>query len=121
MKRAVLIFGTLLAGAWCMGCGPTETFCADVESAASQHVLEAIGSDQPCTVDEDCEVVAVNGSCFDVCSRVIATENREAFEQALDEAEDDHCVDYDGCTLIIPPCAPPDAAVCGASGLCEGG
>ncbi len=103
------------------GCGPSDEYCAEVEQAAAQHVLDAIDVDQPCTVDEDCEVVAVNASCFDVCSRVIATANAAAFEQASSEAEAQHCADYHGCTLIIPPCAPPDAATCGAEGVCEGG
>ena len=102
-------------------CGTSEEDCASVESDASQHVLEAISTDQTCLIDEDCESVAVAASCFDNCSRVIATANRDAFEQALAEAEADYCSDYDGCTLIIPPCAPPDAVSCGSTGLCEGG
>lgn len=103
------------------GCGPSAQYCEEVEDGAVQHVLEVVEADQPCTVDEDCQVVGVSGSCFDVCSRVIAVANTEAFETALDEAETDHCADYDGCTLIIPPCAPPDDAYCGDDGQCQGG
>ncbi len=111
----------LLACTAALGCGPTDEYCQDVESAASAVVLDAVAEEQACTVDEDCEVVAVNGSCFDNCSRVIAVANRDAFDAALDQAETEHCVDYDGCTLIIPPCAPPDGAVCGDDGVCVEG
>jgi len=120
MKSASTL-SILLACAVALSACPSDEYCEDVESAASQMVLDAVYLEQPCTVDEDCEVVAVNGSCFDNCSRVIAVENRELFDAALDDAETEHCVDYDGCTLIIPPCAPPDAAVCGDDGVCEGG
>ena len=108
----------LLACVAAWGCGPTDEYCQDVESAAAAAVLDAVAEEQACTVDEDCEVVAVNGSCFDNCSRVIAVANREVFDAALDQAEADHCADYDGCTLIIPPCAPVGAAVCGDEGVC---
>jgi hypothetical protein len=121
MNKTLPILPILLAGVATWGCGPSDEYCAEVESAASQVVLDAVAEDQACTVDEDCEVVAVNGSCFDNCSRVIAVTNHEVFEAALDEAEADHCVDYDGCTLIIPPCAPPDDAACGDDGYCTGG
>ncbi len=120
MKRIdVMVISLVLATTW--GCGPSDEDCAELEQEASSHVLDLVYGDQPCTVDEDCEVVAVSGSCFDSCSGVIATANHEAFQQALDEAEADICADYDGCTLIIPPCVPPDDATCGASGQCEGG
>ena len=109
----------IVAATW--GCGPSEQHCQDVEDAAASHVLDAIDGDQPCTVDDDCEVVQVNGSCFDVCSRVIAVANHEAFEQALDEAEAENCADYEGCTLINPPCGGgPQSAACGTDGRCEG-
>ncbi len=102
------------------GC-PSDERCGAVQIEASQHVLDAIGDDQPCTVDEDCEVVSIAGSCFDSCTRVIASANHDLYEQALGEAEADICPDFAGCTLIIPPCAPPDPAVCGLEGWCEGG
>jgi hypothetical protein len=117
----VLTFCIVLCAQAAWGCGPSEQHCQDVEEAAAQHVLDAIGGDQPCTVADDCEVVWVNGSCFDVCSRVIAVANTDAFEQALDEAEAENCVDYEGCTLSNPPCASPLSAVCGADGQCEDG
>ena len=119
--RATIIAAILPLSVITWGCGPSDEFCAEVEAAASQVVLDAISGDQTCSEDADCEVVGVAGSCFDNCSRVIATANSDAFEQALDQAEDEHCVDYDGCTLIIPPCAPPEPAVCGDDGQCAGG
>lgn len=111
----------LLTFALTWGCGPSDEYCSDVESAASQVVIDTISGDQTCTVDEDCEVVGVNGSCFDNCSWVIAVENRDAFDAALQQAEDEHCIDYDGCTLIVPPCAPVNAGVCSGEGMCVEG
>jgi hypothetical protein len=99
----------------------SEQHCADVEQAAASVVLDRVYGDQPCQLDEDCEIVAINGSCFDSCSGVIATGNREAFEAALQQAEDEHCVDYGGCTLIHPPCDPPGEPICGDDGYCEEG
>jgi hypothetical protein len=104
-----------------VACGPSESACEDLEAAASQRVLDAVSVDQECVLDEDCVVVGVNGSCFDSCSRVIAAANQGVFDQAIADAEANECADYGGCTLIIPPCAPPEPAVCGASGVCEGG
>jgi len=103
------------------GCDRSDAYCLAVEVAASEHVGSALAGDQPCASDDDCEVVAVSGSCFDSCHAVIARANRDIFEQALDQAEADHCSDYEGCTLIIPPCAPPPTAVCGTDGQCGGG
>ena len=114
--HAFLLLALLL-----VGCGPSDEHCHDVEDAAAGHVLDAIEGDQPCTVADDCEVVWVNGSCFDVCSRVIAVANAEAFDQALEEAEAENCADYEDCTLSNPPCASPLSAVCGADGQCEDG
>jgi hypothetical protein len=111
--HAFLLLALLL-----VGCGPSDEHCHDVEDAAAGHVLDAIEGDQPCTVVADCEVVQVNGSYFDVCERVIAVANHEVFEQAIDEAEADDCGDYDGCTLIAPPCDPVDEVTCGADGQC---
>jgi hypothetical protein len=102
----------------CSGCTGAER-CSELEQAAAQVVLDQVYGEQPCSVDEDCEIVSVSGSCFDHCSGIIATDNRAAFDAALQQAEDEHCVDYGGCTLIHPPCVPPGRAVCSDEGVCE--
>jgi hypothetical protein len=95
--------------------------CDEIEAAAGQTVREVLDSPQPCGIDDDCVVVAVSGSCFDNCSAVIARSNLGDFDEAVAAAEADHCSDYDGCTLIVPPCAPPEPATCSADGACRGG
>ncbi|MBN1335084.1 MAG: hypothetical protein JXB39_03900 [Deltaproteobacteria bacterium] len=114
-------YASLLLAPLLIGCGPSEQHCRDVEDAAAGHVLDAIEVDQPCTSADNCEVVQVNGSCFDVCERVIAVANHEVYEQAVAEAEAEDCVDYDGCTLIAPPCVPVHDVACGADGQCTAG
>ena len=104
------------------GClGRSDEACAKIESRASEIVLDAIAGTQTCAVDEDCEVVQVVGSCFANCTRVIAVANRAAFDAALEQAEDEACVDYHGCTLIFPPCVAPQAPTCSDEGVCQGG
>jgi len=98
---------------------PGET-CDATESAAVAIVRAATSADQPCTVDEDCEAVAVAGSCFDACSDVIAVATHDAYTAAIAQAEADVCVDYGGCTLIAPPCMASNP-VCGTDGMCTDG
>ncbi len=102
------------------GC-PTDEYCQEIESAAAAVPAEVVYGEQPCTSDDDCEVVGVNGSCFDTCHAVISVDNIDAFEAALQQAEDEHCADYGGCTLIVPPCAPINEGVCGDDGFCTEG
>ncbi len=121
MPRTPRILPFLLAVAATWSCAPSDEYCEDIEHAAASVAAEAIYLDQPCETDDDCVVVGVNGTCFDTCHAVISVDNRDAFDAGLQQAEDEHCVDYGLCTLIVPPCAPINEGVCGNDGFCMEG
>ncbi len=100
-----------------VGCSGNR--CERIEDDAKAFVLDVVDEDQSCTQDSDCAVVAINGSCYDVCTRVVAVANVAAVEAANDEADREICGDFSLCTTIRPPCAAPAAPVCNDDGQCE--
>ncbi|MCA9490051.1 MAG: hypothetical protein KC656_35300 [Myxococcales bacterium] len=96
------------------GCGLSDD---ELERLASERVQAALAEPQTCSVDEDCEIIGLSGSCFDLCWGVIATSNRGPVQAAMAEAESEYCADYTG-TFIRPPCVPPGEAACGDDGMC---
>lgn len=94
--------------------------CADSVKAASAVVLDAVEKNRACQTDEDCVSVAVGASCFDACSRSVSKTGVDAVKAASSSAATGPCKGFKqaGCTVTVPPCAPPSPPRCVAS-LCQ--
>ncbi|HEY4055425.1 MAG TPA: hypothetical protein VGM39_02415 [Kofleriaceae bacterium] len=93
---------------------PTNT-CADYQSAALSSLSMALETYSACRTDADCSTIAFGASCFDACSRAIATTDKAAFETAVEDINHTQCQAYTqaGCPQPeSPPCEPPMAPHC---------
>ncbi|HEY8077841.1 MAG TPA: hypothetical protein VIF62_27130 [Labilithrix sp.] len=102
---------------------PVETTaapsCDDLAGAARKEVSSAIESHAACTQDSDCVETALAASCFDSCSRVVASSGAFDVKAARAKVDDAQCKEFAarGCKMIVPPCAPPRPPRCNA-GAC---
>lgn len=95
--------------------------CSAHVEAARKKVQAAIDANMTCASDADCTDVGFGASCFDSCSRPMASAGMAAFDAARKDADASDCKAYedDGCPpMISPPCAPPGPHVC-KQGRCE--
>ena len=115
MRAAVMIVA--LAG----GCSSTErpAACDELQASARATVEQAFTSNLVCQVDSDCVQLAFQASCFDSCTRVVANTGTAAVQAAISAVEADQCAEAHeaGCTVVIPPCAPPVRTAC-TGGVC---
>lgn len=96
--------------------------------ACAAHVTEArsklqavLDANATCSSDADCVEVGFGASCFDSCSRAMATSGKDAFDAERRAVDAGACKAYadEGCpAMIAPPCAPPGPLHCNA-GRCE--
>ena len=99
---------------------PSES-CVAIQNEARAELMSAIEANNECTQASDCITVAFAASCFDSCSRAIATEGKAAFEAAIGSVNGGRCKAYTDASCPrpeIPPCAPPAEPQC-IDGRCQ--
>ena len=92
------------------GCGKAR--CEQIQIDAADQVLAVVGTPPRCDHTQDCTTVHLAASCFDACSMIVHQDQAVLLHAALDEVEDEVCVDFDRCTLIPPPCVPLGPPLC---------
>ena len=95
--------------------------CRRIEAEARAAVLPAIEDHVACKVVSDCYQVMFDASCFESCYALVGTGGLAAVEAAVNAVEATQCKAYHdgGCTLILPPCAPPPPALYCTRGVCS--
>jgi hypothetical protein len=122
--RSVLVAGVLGLAASCSSPEPAPAAGGDVcevTRSAASHMLTSIADDNgTCSVDADCVVVPIAGSCFDSCTMATNLTGKGAVDRALTPIEAGPCRTFSnaGCTKVTPPCAPPSPPVC-KEGRCQ--
>jgi hypothetical protein len=112
-------------GFGCDGAAPdAKSAGGDVcQTSAAQAIseLDAVaGANTSCSTDADCVAVALGGSCFDACTRVVNKTGQGALDRALTPVEAGPCKEFAAaaCQKIVPPCAPPGTPTC-HEGRCQ--
>lgn len=96
-----------------------DASCASLAAAARDEVGAAISAHAACATDADCVETSLGASCFDSCSRAVASGGAAEVDAARARADASSCRSFRerGCKLVTPPCAPPAAPRC-VSGAC---
>lgn len=95
------------------------TSCTELADSARQEVDAVLQAHRACTQASDCKSVGFSASCFDSCGRALRTDGEAAFKSAQEKVDKAQCAQFtkQGCTRVIPPCAPPSALAC-VGGVC---
>jgi hypothetical protein len=94
--------------------------CSDLANGARQEVDAVVQAHRACTQASDCASIGLSASCFDSCSRSMRADSSSALKAAQDKVDKAQCAQFasQGCKLIVPPCAPPQAVAC-VNGACS--
>jgi hypothetical protein len=106
----------------CQGCNKQNSksddlTCDQVNAGAANAALVLIENAQECEEDIDCEIIQVNGNCFDVCTRAVQADKIEELNEQFEQINTEWCEQGEDCFFEIPPCAPPGAPQC-VEGVC---
>lgn len=99
---------------------PTNT-CQDYQTATIDALTTALSTYDACQTDADCTTIGFGASCIDACSRAIAKNDVDAFNDAVKDVDASQCKAFTdaGCPKpFAPPCAPPSTPTCNA-GHCQ--
>ncbi len=98
----------------------TPSDCEGAAAAARERVVAVARANVSCTSDADCTRMDARASCFDACSWPVNQTGKGAVDRAntIVEAAECKAFNHAGCQLVVPPCAPPQPAVC-AEGTCR--
>ena len=107
------------AGADAGDAGASFETCTAKAIPASDKVMAVIAANSTCSTAADCTTVDFSTSCFDSCTRAVATSGRAAVEEAKASASANECQAFAdaGCTAEHPPCEAPLAPTC-VAGKC---
>jgi hypothetical protein len=88
--------------------------CNGLQQAAEGAVQQVITNHAACTSDSDCVIVSFAADCFDACSRVMNKNGNDDLAAAKGQVNANQCSQFskNGCTSVIPPCAPPGTPSC---------
>ena len=100
--------------------GSSPSTCAADALPASAKVMAAIDANAACVTNADCTTIELSTSCFDSCTRAVATSGRDAVEAAKTSASANECQAFvnAGCKLEAPACAPSSTPAC-VAGKCS--
>ncbi len=127
MRRAIVALALTVAAAACghkgkgapanvTGTPPYD--CRAHEVAAGKQLAQIADANLSCQADADCQNVALGSICSDNCTRAVNHAGVAALAGA--DTAGTACAGYQAahCTLIHPPCAPPQPATC-VNGACQ--
>ncbi len=101
------------------GGGDTASSCSADRFPAVTKVMAATEANSACSTAADCTTIEFSTSCFDSCSRAVATSGQAAVDAAKTAASANECQAFvaEGCKVEAPPCTAPSAPAC-VAGKC---